>query len=72
MFSDYWLLDKIAFSILFPLPAPNKFLLLRPMCVNKGPPKQNTAFWRAWGKILKKTNLLLSFNLQYSEGVKFN
>lgn len=72
MFCDYKPLDKIAFSMDSPPPSLDKFSLLRPMCLNEGPPKQITAFWRVWGNILKTTGLLLSFNLQYSKGVIFN
>lgn len=29
MFSDYWLLDNIAFSMVFALPAPSKFFIVK-------------------------------------------
>lgn len=51
MFSDCWLLDKTAFSMAFPLPAPSKYFIVKTNVLKQRPSQTNTAFWRAWGNI---------------------
>lgn len=56
----------------FPLPAPSKYFIVKTNVLKKGPSQTKYSFLESMRLYLKKTSLLLSFNLQYSEGVIFN